>query len=144
MTKPLLIFVFLFSWVMTLSWSQDSNKDNQLRNLVREFRQAEVSIPYPGSVVMDSLTRRVSITSVKNKKVIINLSQRTIDWFIEGNYNYSILEKADTKGIVSATSIIQVMDWQSYPTYTQYDSIMKYFASTYPSLCHLDTIGTSI
>ena len=144
MTKPLLIFVFLFSWVMTLSWSQDSNKDNQLRNLVREFRQAEVSIPYPGSVVMDSLTRRVSITSVKNKKVIINLSHRTIDWFIEGNYNYSILEKADTKGIVSATSIIQVMDWQSYPTYTQYDSIMKYFASNYPSLCHLDTIGTSI
>lgn len=144
MTKRLLIFVFLFAWVTTLLWCQNSNKDNQLRDLVREFRQAEVSIPYPGSVVMDSLTRRVSITSVKDKKVIINLSAHTIDWFIEGNYNYSILEKADTRGIVSATSIGQVMDWQSYPTYTQYDSIMKYFASTYPSLCHLDTIGTSI
>lgn len=138
-----LILLFLFAWVIVPLWSQEVNKDNQLRDLIREFRQAEVSIPYPGSVAMDSLTRRFSITSVKDKNVIISLSPRTIDWFIEANYNYSILERADTKGIVSATSVRQVMDWQSYPTYTQYDSIMKYFATTYPSLCHLDTIGTS-
>jgi len=129
---------------MTISWSQDTNKDNQLHNLVIEYRQAEVTIPYPGSVVMDILTKNVSITSVKDKKVIINLSPRTIDWFIAGNFNYLILDREDNKGIVSAKSIIQVMDWQSYPTYSQYDSIMRNFASAYPSLCHLDTIGKSI
>ena len=144
MTKRLLILSLLFARVITLSWSQDANKDNQLRNLVIEYRQAEVTIPYPGSVVMDILTKNVSITSVKDKKVIINLSPRTIDWFIAGNFNYLILDREDNKGIVSAKSIIQAMDWQSYPTYSQYDSIMKNFASAYPSLCHLDTIGKSI
>jgi hypothetical protein len=93
---------------------------------------------------MDILTKNVSITSVKDKKVIINLSPRTIDWFIAGNFNYLILDREDNKGIVSAKSIIQAMDWQSYPTYSQYDSIMRNFASAYPSLCHLDTIGKSI
>ena len=144
MTKRLLILSLLFARVITLSWSQDANKDNQLRNLVIEYRQAEVTIPYPGSVVMDILTKNVSITSVKDKKVIINLSPRTIDWFIAGNFNYLILDREDNKGIVSAKSIIQAMDWQSYPTYSQYDSIMRNFASAYPSLCHLDTIGKSI
>jgi hypothetical protein len=36
------------------------------------------------------------------------------------------------------------MQWDTYPTYTQYDSIMKYFSTQYPSLCRLDTIGFSI
>jgi hypothetical protein len=36
------------------------------------------------------------------------------------------------------------MDWDVYPTYTQYDSIMQSFHKNYPSLCRLDTIGTSI
>jgi hypothetical protein len=36
------------------------------------------------------------------------------------------------------------MDWDNYPTYIQYDSIMQSFKTLYPSLCRLDTIGTSI
>jgi hypothetical protein len=36
------------------------------------------------------------------------------------------------------------MAWDKYPTFTQYDSIMRSFASLYPSLCRLDTIGKSI
>ena len=144
MTKRLLILLFLFTPVTSLLWSQVVNKDNQLRNLVREYRQAEVSIPYPGTKAIDVLTRNVSITSVKDKNVIINISPLTIDWFISENYNYSVLERADTKSVVSATSMNQAMQWQTYPTYPQYDSIMKYFATTYPTLCRLDTVGKSI
>jgi hypothetical protein len=124
--------------------SQNIDKDNQLRNLVRKYNQAEVTIPYPGAKAIDVITRNVSITSVKDKKVYIVISPRTIDWFLAAKYNYSILEKADTKGLVSAESVIQAMDWQTYPTYTQYDSIMRSFARLYPLICHLDSIGTSI
>ncbi|MBA4322489.1 MAG: hypothetical protein C0408_06695, partial [Odoribacter sp.] len=144
MTRRLLILFFIFLWILPLTQAQDLNKDNQLRNLVREFRQAEVIIPYPGAEAMDIITRKVSITSVRDKKVFITISPLTIDWFIAANYNYSILERADTKGIVSASSMKQAMEWQSYPTYLQYDSIVRTFAKTYPSLCHLDSIGTSI
>jgi hypothetical protein len=38
----------------------------------------------------------------------------------------------------------EAMEWDSYPSYTQYDSIMRFLASSYPLLCVLDTIGTSI
>ena len=54
------------------------------------------------------------------------------------------MERDATKGIVSASNIAEAMEWDSYPTYTQYDSIMRHFNALYPDLCRLDTIGTSI
>ena len=36
------------------------------------------------------------------------------------------------------------MDWQSYPKYSQYDSIMRKLATDFPELCLLDTIGSSV
>ncbi len=35
------------------------------------------------------------------------------------------------------------MEWDSYPTYVQYDSIMQSFVALYPQICHLDTIGAT-
>jgi hypothetical protein len=74
----------------------------------------------------------------------MNISALTIDWFLSQKFDYLILERPDYKGIISAATLGQAMEWQSYPTYLQYDSIMQFFASAYPSLCRLDTIGTSI
>jgi hypothetical protein len=144
MTKRLLISIYFIVLTGQISWSQDINKDNQLRDLVKEFGQSEVSIPYPGIKDMEPLTRNVSISSVKDKQVYIVISPRTVEWFIAANFNYTIIKRVDTKGIVSAGSVTQAMDWQSYPTYTQYDSIMRSFTILYPSLCHLDTIGKSV
>ena len=33
--------------------------------------------------------------------------------------------------------------WNEYPTYSQYVAKMKYYATTYPNLCALETIGTT-
>jgi len=144
MIKRSSILLFLLVLGTALLFSQESGKDNQLRNLVREFRQAKVSIPYPGLNAIDIITSKVSIIAVKDKKVLINISPRTLDWFISQKFDYIILEKPDYKGVISAESVKEAMDWQSYPTYNQYDSIMQHFVATYPDLCHLDTIGTSI
>jgi hypothetical protein len=45
---------------------------------------------------------------------------------------------------MTAVSMAKAMEWDVYPTWSQLDSIMRSFASLYPSLCRLDTIGTSI
>jgi hypothetical protein len=43
-----------------------------------------------------------------------------------------------------AESMADAMTFQKYPTYEQYDSMMHYFADTYPAICKIDTFGTSI
>jgi len=144
MIRRLSILLFFALFVSVWSHSQTPEKDNQLRNLIQQFGQAEVTIPYPGYKAMDLITRNVSITSVKDKFVFITLSPLTVDWFLSRNFDYTILKRADNKGIVSALNLKQALEWDSYPTYLQYDSIMQSFSATYPLLCHLDTIGTSI
>ena len=42
----------------------------------------------------------------------------------------------DNKGVVE--------DWQTYPTYEEYDSLMHAFVIKYPDICKIDTIGYSV
>jgi len=143
MIKRLLILCFLII-LSGLIPAQDIQTDIRLKDLVNIYGQADVTIPYPGSVEIDIITRHVSILNVSNKKVIISVSRLTVDWFISRHYNYTIDDRSESKGIVMAESLMGAMDWQSYPTYTQYLTIMQTFAATYPAICRLDTIGMSI
>jgi hypothetical protein len=144
MIRHFLALLVLFILIAPKSYPQITSSDNKLREFVNQYGQAEVTIPYTDMKNLDVITRNVSILSVKNKTVFISLSPLTVDWFIHQKYNYSITEKAVVKGVISALNLEQAMEWDSYPTYTQYDSIMQSFLTLYPSLCHLDTIGTSV
>jgi hypothetical protein len=141
--RYLLISFFLISLILPLK-GQVQSPDQVLRDEVGKYGQAEVTIPYPGRQETGIITRNASITSVRDGKVTISLSRLTVEWFISRKYIYNLLPKRDTKGLASASGVSQAMEWQTYPTYTQYDSIMRKFAADYPALCRLDTIGTSV
>jgi hypothetical protein len=144
MTKRFLILVAVLLFFTFRSYPQNISNDDRLREIAGQYGQAEVTIPYTNSKALDNLTRNVSILSVRNKIVYISLSPLTLEWFILQKFSYSIVERTDTKGIISALSTKQAMEWDKYPTYSQYDSIMHSFRDLYPDLCHLDTIGKSI
>lgn len=136
--------IFIFALSVIECFSQITTSDDRLRLIIAQYGQAEVTLPYTGNKSVELLTTNVSILSVKDNVVHISLSPLTVGWFIEQKFDYMIVEKAATKGLISAETMNQAMDWETYPTYTQYDSIMQSFSTLYPSLCHLDTIGTSL
>jgi len=144
MTRRFLIFLFLFTSIVLKSFSQNTVTDNRLREILRQYGQAEVTIPYTDKQSIDHLTRNVSILAVKDKIIHISLSPVSAEWFLLQKYDYLISEKSESKGMITALNTIQAMEWDKYPTYSQYDSIMRSFLTRYPGLCHLDTIGTSI
>jgi murein tripeptide amidase MpaA len=144
MIRRFLISLVIFLVFALSSFSQNVNADNRLRDIVRQYGQAGVTIPYTDNKSLDLITRNVSILSVKDKRIYISLSPLTIEWFILQKYPYQITESTGSKGIVTARNVNEAMDWETYPTYTQYDSIMQSFISMYPSFCKLDTIGTSV
>lgn len=143
MIRRLLILLSLSAFLSLTSNAQNLNNDERLRGIVKQYGQAEVTIPY-SDLRLDYLSTNVSILTVRDKIIEISLSPLTVEWFISQKYSYTIKPKADLKSIVSATSINKAYEWNTYPTYSQYDSIMQGFVENYPSLCHLDTIGTSI
>jgi hypothetical protein len=144
MFKKILIPLLIFLFLAELCHSQNVTNDTKLRGIISEKGQAEVIISGWNRQTIDKLTKYYSIRSLKDKSIHILLSPLTVERFIAENYEYQLVERADNKGIISPASMAEVMQWDSYPTYTQYDSIMRLFASSYPSICLLDTIGTSI
>ncbi|MGD0340915.1 MAG: M14 family zinc carboxypeptidase [Bacteroidales bacterium] len=141
MFKRLIIILLLLPLLCFEVFSQNQQNDQLLRETVGRYRQALVKIPYPGKLALNDLSSKLSIGSVKDKYAEIFISPLTIEWFLAQKLNYEILDNNEAKGVLTATSVNEAMEWTSYPTYTQYDSIMHAFAVTYPSLCMLDTIG---
>ena len=144
MVRSILILVFIIICSAPRCLSQVINPDDRLRQIVSQYRQAEVTLPYTDKKTVEVLTINVSILSVKDNLVYISLSPLNVEWFIQQKYDYNIAEKVATRRVLSAANVSQAMEWDKYPTYSQYDSIMLGFATLYPSLCKLDTIGTSI
>lgn len=53
-------------------------------------------------------------------------------------------ECSDSKAVNMATTPAQMANWDRYPTYDTYVAMMQQWATDYPTLCRLDTIGSSI
>jgi len=145
MTRRLFLLLSLLFLRVFISGAQFSINNERLRDIVAGYGQAEVSVIISDYSALDNLTRHVSVTAVKNNTAEITLSRLTVEWFIAQRLNYTIREKISLKGLLTtASSVSKAYQWDTYPTYTQYDSIMQSFPVSYPSLCMLDTIGTSI
>jgi len=144
MTARWLLIMILFSLALTDSRAQETRTDNLLREEVIRYGQARVKVSFKGTAEINDLSEYVSVSSVSDNNAEIVLSPLTVEWFISRKYDYVIIERPDSKSIITAHDVIHAMEWDSYPTFTQYDSIMRSFAQLYPSLCLLDTIGTSI
>lgn len=50
----------------------------------------------------------------------------------------------EPKGLAMAATIEEMRSWDRYPTYPVYVAMMEQFADSFPALCHLDTIGTTL
>lgn len=144
MTRRCLILLIILGFYTPGSYSQNISKNDRVREIVNKYGQAEVMIPFSDNKSVDFLTRNISILSVTDKLIHISLSPLTVEWFLQQKLDYQIINRPDLKGVISARNLNQVLEWDKYPTYAQYDSIMQSFRVLYPDLCHLDTIGTSV
>ena len=53
-------------------------------------------------------------------------------------------ESLETKAISMATTPEEMKGWDRYPTYDTYLAMMAGWVEEFPTLCHVDTIGTSV
>ncbi|HPF04069.1 MAG TPA: M14 family zinc carboxypeptidase, partial [Bacteroidales bacterium] len=143
MYKGLIINIILFVFFSSSALSQEKAGDDHLRNLVKKYGQATIKVPYPGYEELRKISSRLSVSSVRGKDIEIVLSPLTVEWFLSRRYEYTVSHDTVSKDLLMATSAVQAVEWESYPTYSQYDSIMRSFAALYPDLCVLDTIGIS-
>ncbi len=138
-----ILFLLLFYSINLNSRFLPGN-DLILREQVSVYGQARIRVPLKGSRQLEYLSRNLSVSAVKRKDIEIVISPLTLEWFISQKVFYEIIDAPVRKSLLTSSNVGQAMEWESYPTYTQYDSIMQSFPLLYPSLCDIDTIGTSI
>lgn len=94
-----------------------------------------------------TITRLISIDNVKGDTVYAYANKEEWEAFQRLGYKIDRLinpSLQNTKAIVMATTIAEMANWDRYPTYEVYRELMKKFATDYPSLCRLDSIGTTV
>ena len=94
---------------------------------------------------IDSISQIISIDNVKGDTVYAYSTSDRFDQFIKLGYEYTILPnpgsliEPEMGGTVN-----EVLEWDTYPTYSAYIAMMNQFASDYPNLCLIENIGYSV
>lgn len=123
---------------------QHTQRGDDIREAVRSYGQAEVMISYPGFEAMTKLAARFSVVTCDGKEALLSLSPADAEDFIASGTVYRLALPEPRKGFFTASSAAEAMQWQTYPTWKHYDTVMHKIAEQWPSVCLLDTIGFSI
>ncbi len=96
-------------------------------------------------VELEKLTRMISIDKVVGDTVYAYANDHTLASFIKLGYEFTTLPHPSTLVIPDmGSSRVAMEDWDVYPTYDTYLSMMYQFATDYPSLCQVQNIGFSV
>ena len=99
------------------------------------------------NVINGTITKIISIDNIKADTVYAYANNKELESFKKFGYKIEFLPApsiSDSKVINMATDITQMSSWDRYPTYEVYRAMMKKFEQDFPSLCKLDSIGTTV
>ncbi|MHC1702740.1 MAG: M14 family zinc carboxypeptidase [Tenuifilaceae bacterium] len=98
------------------------------------------------NTINTTITSIISIDGISHDTVYAYANADELKKFEKLGYKYTLLphpSSLNTKAWTMATTIDQMVNWDRYPTYEVYRAMMKKFEQDYPTLCKLDSFGTT-
>lgn len=124
--KKILIFVSIF-----------------LISIFASAQQHIISFEVMNKSEISKLPNYLSIDNVVGNEVTAYISEDNLQEFTKLGYNFTEVKNSQPKVLNMATTTAQMANWDRYPTYDVYVQMMQDFATDYPNICKLDTIGVS-
>lgn len=138
-----LFFAFLVVCIYSSVYSQTNSYVRASEIL---DHRGEVFIEFKASAdEISGFTKLLSVDNYDGKLLKAYANKKQFELFSSLNREFNLVEDyyRSDKAIDMATSVAQMSNWDKYPTYSVYVEMMEIFASSYPSICKLDTIGYS-
>jgi hypothetical protein len=99
----------------------------------------------PSELSITEITRMISISTRRGDTIFAYANPQQFSRLKKLNLNLQLLtDPSLLKKAVMSDNAKGVQTWDAYPTYPAYVQMMQNYASAYPALCRLDTIGTSV
>jgi len=108
-------------------------------------RRGEVYFTFESSdpETIRTLTRVISVDNVKNQTVLAYANKKEFEKFLEYSIPFvTLTPPSELFQVEMSDNPRQVLDWNYYPTYPDYEAIMSQFATDHPDICKLITIST--
>ena len=140
------IFAFLFMGLFSALTAQKAGRDNvRLAYRVLEERpEVTISFTITSMEQLRPLSRILSVDNVEGNRVTAVANRRQLEQFLYLEKDFEVvLPEKKVAGAPKSLSSFGVPYWNSYPSYQQYDSIMHRFATDFPEICRLHSIGKS-
>lgn len=122
-------------------FSQNAEID-KARNVIQDRGEVYFKFEVNSSAELSLLTKIISLDNVKGNLVYAYANKKEFDSFVNLNYNFEVLTAPSlliepemynpSKGI---------WDFDTYPSYDQYITMMTTFATNYPNICRLVNVG---
>lgn len=94
---------------------------------------------------LQDLTRIVSIDNIKGNWVYAYANDSEWAEFGKLGLKTQLLPAPSSEfPVVMSSSASEAKDWDTYPTYSAYVAMMNGFASSYPNLCQIINVGTTV
>ena len=134
---------FLFSTVYT----QNNVNDRQLIDKIFDKKiETYFKFEISSTKQIHELTKIISIDNVKNKTVYAYANKKEFEKFLSLNIDYTILtspgELIKNPKMLDKVNIREITDWDFYPNYEAYESMMYQFETDYPNICKIVNIDT--
>jgi len=131
----------LLFFVLTLS-SQNITSEEILVNRGELFFKFKI----PTHLSLSDINELVSIDNIKDGYVYAYANKKEFNVFSELKIDSEPVKEyySNTKAIVMADDITEMINWDQYPTWNLYEEMMISYAFDHPDICVLDTIGYSV
>jgi hypothetical protein len=131
--KYILLFLVLWGSSTTFLFAQTKVESDIRVQIPVSTKKSLYNLPAPiyrENLKNDSLELRIAISELEMMKDRFP-GLKVVPASVE-------LDQSDM-----AADLVEALTFTKYPTYQQYDSMMHYFADTYPAICMIDTFGKS-
>ncbi|MBN2892406.1 MAG: carboxypeptidase regulatory-like domain-containing protein [Bacteroidales bacterium] len=109
-------------------------------------QQYIISFDVKNKEEISKLPKYVSVDNYKDNHVTAYIyGDKNMEDFKTLGYHFELLpHPAEGKVLNMATTTAQMSGWDRYPTHSVYLQMMNNFATNYPDICRLETIGTTV
>lgn len=139
MSRLLLPFFFIILLSQTIL-SQELDHNYFRDNIEVYFR-----FHFSSKAELNELSRMISIDNIKGDSAYAYANEEQYNNFLKAGYKLNILTSPGKLIIPSMSdNVLEISDWNVYPTYDAYITMMNQFALEYPDICQVINAGSTV